>query len=457
MRAASSMQVFFSGIDGVTGAYPRAPLEGARARKRRSGVMVDVDARDLSASGWAVVFGPDAGPEVRQALAPLLELRRSQAGALYRETSFAAGDDVARTFMDRHEVAPGPVDPTCFPYYVLIVGSAESVPFEFQYRLSYPYAVGRLHFETPEEYAHYARSVVAAESAAPAASGRAAIFAPCHADDMPTTHARQDLARPLGDDVARRRPGWRVESYLDGDATRSRLGRLLGAEAPQILFTAGHGVRYGKDHELQPRLQGALVCNEWGGPQHGGPRREALFAGDDVAPDADLSATIAFLVACYSAGTPRRDNFERLQNGAPKELCSRPFTAHLAQRLLGRPRGALAVVGHVDQAMLSSFFWPGVGSHVQTFTSALVRLMDGQRVGAAMWSFAQYRGELLNDSALEDESAAPQARADRSLRLAYNDARGYVVLGDPAVRINVTSSSAPQQRKLRGGASRGRS
>ena len=56
--------------------------------------------------------------------------------------------------------------PAKLPYYVMLVGSPEQIPFEFQYLLGVEYAVGRLSFDDATDYARYANSTIAYESGA---------------------------------------------------------------------------------------------------------------------------------------------------------------------------------------------------------------------------------------------------------------------------------------------------
>src|SRR5215210_4458498 len=123
----------------------------------------DLDPRNLAEAGWGVIFGQDIASEVREAIAPLLRRRKEQAGRYYHEFIYTPGL-AKHDFLASHKAPPGPADPSRVPYHLLIVGSPEDVPFRFQIELDIQYSVGRLFFDTVQEYANYAHSVVMVES-----------------------------------------------------------------------------------------------------------------------------------------------------------------------------------------------------------------------------------------------------------------------------------------------------
>ena len=156
---------------------------------------------------------------------------------------------------------------------------------------------------------------------------------------------------------------------------------------------------------------------------------------------------LLFAFACYSAGTPRRDGFAHRREGRSPILAERPFVARLPQRLLSQPLGgAGAVVGHVDRAWTYSFGWPGAGRQVEVFASTLRRLLAGHPVGSAMEFFNQRYAELeceLAEVKQAMEMGLSPAPGDLAgLWTARNDARSFVVLGDPAARLPTVAGAS---------------
>lgn len=493
----TSELLFFNGVNASRGEYGRAPMsvdalarlvrgnapEAARperldpdAEQRRllqqrvqllatgsfevkEGVRQD----DLAQTGWGVIF-PAAFDysAVREALAPLLLLRQSQAGDLFRECIGPAGyrsGESRGDFLKRQGAATsGVVDPKRFPYYLLIVGSPEEISFRFQYQLDVQYAVGRLHFATLDEYAQYARSVVATENGEVRLARRAVFFAAQNPDDPATRRAASELVSPLLASLRaeRRAEQWQLDAVTGEQATKARLGRLLGGdETPALLFTASHGAEFDQVDPRQLRHQGALICQDWPGPQawrHRALPPDFYFAGEDVADDARLLGTVAFHFACFGAGTPRLDDFPQ-ERGALGAIAPHAFVSPLAQRLLGHPRGgALAVIGHVERAWTYSFSDSHGARHSETFDSALRRIMlAGAPVGWALEFFNNRYAELATGLTedLENIRWGQNAPDDWTLTTRWtehNDARSYVILGDPAVRLPLARGDAPAER-----------
>ena len=479
--------IYFNGINGATGDYLTPPMPLAQLAKIARGEQLNpdevkalrgwrqlrsvqpfpvkegVDPDDLAQAGWGVIFAAedaDQVPAIQEALAPLLALRREQAGDRYREfvgpDAYRPGES-KRAFLERHGVGPGPVDPDVLPYYLLIVASPERIPFRFQYQLDVQYAVGRIWFDDMDGFAAYARSVVAAARGEVKRSRRAVFFGVRNPGDPATKLGADELVKPLAQKLSQAAEGWQVEPILAEEATKARLTRLLGGdETPALLFTESHGMAFPKDDLRQLRHQGALLCQDWPGPNAWGrPITEAhYFSADDLAADADPQGLITFHFACFSAGAPRMDDFSYAAFKDPAPIAPRPFLAPLLRRLVGHPQGgALAAIGHVERAWAFSFMWGGAGRQLEVFNSALLAMMNGRPVAAAMEHFNLRYAELATDlsSALDDiHFGAQMDDAELAgLWTAHNDARSYIIVGDPAVRIAaVSQDEAPASASI---------
>lgn len=473
--------LYFNGINGATGGYLMSPLSVPQIAAMAKGEPIDarmqldlatryelsevevfgasagIDTSNLGEAGWGVVFAHGADPAVREALAELLDFRRGQASqrraSFYREFSGVDGyqpGESARAFLARHGVdASQPADPDRgVPYYILIVGDPEHIPFRFQYQLDVQYAVGRIWFDTLDEYASYARSVVTAEKGLVRLPRRAALFGVQNLDDRATKLSVSQLITPLAEGVPRKLsdfhiPSWSIDTITADGATKSRLGALLGGpETPALLFTASHGMGFPIGDPRQFEHQGALLCQDWPGPR---AWRQAIppdhyFAADDISSDASLLGMIAFHFACYGAGTPRMDDFAHQAYRNPVEIAPQAFVSKLPRRLLGHPKGgALAVIGHVERAWGYSFSGNQLASQTQSFESTLLQLMQGEPVGTAVDYFNGRYAALATQMSEELErlkfSGTPDDPYLAGLWTAHNDARSYVVLGDPAVRL----------------------
>lgn len=435
-------------------------LEGELRLRQHLGVKEGIDASDLRQAGWGVLFADDADPKLIEALQPLIDLRKEQAGERFRIYSGSRGyrvkgRDTKSKFLVRNgATAAGPVSPEAVPYYLLIVGGPDKIPFDFQHQLDVQYAVGRVHFDTLEEYASYARSVVAAEQKAPPRPRQLTFFEVSNPGDRATESSSRQLVAPLYHGFQQSfqgRPcGWTLAKIPPEEAGKERLRRLLSADAPALLFTASHGMGFKSGNPDQPGRQGALLCGDWPGPSHIGPiPPEFYFAGSDLDDGANLHGMMLFLFACYGAGTPELDSFT--QASVPVARAPAPFVSALPRRLLSHPAGgALAVIGHVDRAWSYSFAWSGEAQRVHTaaIESTLQRLLNGERIGYAMEYLNQRYAELA--TVLSDELGAvrnmrqPDERALAEIWTATHDARGYCVLGDPAVRFSKAADAKEQ-------------
>lgn len=457
-------ELSFNGIDGRTG-RPRwramALAELARhlcletPPPHHRAPLAHLDDGDLAEVGWGVVFPADLDPSIREALSPLIEHRRGQTHGRFRDDLVYYGGGSWR-FIDDHS-GPGPADPTDLPgdglpYYLLLVGSPEQLPYELQMGLSTSHAVGRLDLDSAEHHAAYVRGVLDVERGSIHRPPKLDFFGTEHEGDTNTVLCQSHLFAPSKARLADLDEPWTIEHHPPELAHKERLTRLLGGvETPSLLLTANHGVLFHDTDPLFASDQGALLCADWPGPRLWGDRGrippELYLAPRDIPDSADVRGLVTLHIACFSAGTPRLDAFSRAWQGAIPSHASRPMGAGLPKRLLGHPGGgALAVIGHVDQAFTEAFCWTGGKARVGPFEAFFRALVAGRPVGAALSGLMERRTELgtrLTDlreakregrwrSSIEGLNAAEE---EAFLWLAYHDAKGYALLGDPAVRL----------------------
>lgn len=467
--------IFTNGVSGLTGDYlvppmdpeevaalaRRAPSDPAAERwasgagleraKKKLGLPFWVEPTNLGQAGWAVVFAAGEDQAVKDALAPLIDHRAHDAGDLLRVLEY----DPARPWqdwMDQLGIGKGSVKPQTLPYYVLLVGPPTRIPFLFQSLLDIDYAVGRLDFDDPESYRRYADGVVAVETGEARPRDRTvAFFGTTH--DQTTRLSAEHLVKPLangdadqGDPGVPALVGYRPELFVGSTALKETFTEILrnssAAASPALLFSATHGIGgFPKGHPDQAATHGALLCQDWPGVGRMSPDR--YFAARDLPTDAKVHGMVAFLFACFGAGTPERDVFWREDPDRDPVIAIEPFTASLAKAMLSHPSGgALAVISHVDRATGFSFFSAG-GSQLVPFQNAVGLILRGDPVGHALATmnarFAELSATLSALISRADEGYAVDALELAESWIERNDAQNHVLLGDPAVRVHAHS------------------
>jgi hypothetical protein len=157
-----------------------------------------------------------------------------------------------------------------------------------------------------------------------------------------------------------------------------------------------------------------------------------------VPADVHIHGMMAFMFACYSGGCPSEDNYFFNKDGSSIPVAPEAMIARLPQELLSR--GALAIIAHIDQAFSYIFQNLQGTPQVQSIRTPLELLMKGERAGLAadslshQWSAIEAQVGLTlgrrREPGFDPESFA-------TLYIARDDARNYIVLGDPAAYLRV--------------------
>ena len=158
-----------------------------------------------------------------------------------------------------------------------------------------------------------------------------------------------------------------------------------------------------------------------------------------------MHGLITFHFACYGGGTPLCDNFPRQVGAKPPVIAPKPFVGMLPKRLLSHPQGsALAVIGHIERAWgtsITGLSRTQIRSRVQPFENMLGYILSGKPVGYALKDFNERTATLSTGlSQLLEDVRYGNKVSDIELGFVWlgrNDARNYILLGDPAVHLRV--------------------
>jgi hypothetical protein len=445
-------------LSGVRADLPGADQRIANSTHLGTDYSVD-DPNDLTQAGWAILFASDADPAIQVQLQPLIDLRKSQ----------VQDDKLFQIFLGNRGVGPGqtaaswaqqrgvsltaPVDPYQggVPFYLLIVGSPERIPFEFQAMMKMEWAVGRLHFDNMDDYGRYAQAVVQYESKTytPIQRKSAAVWITRNYGDPATAMLCGALSEDFlaTNNLLGARRQFTTQPFVNDKATKAQLIEILRGNVPggppAVIFTGSHGCDYsGADVVTQTKMQGCLLTQDW---MPGNPANSTnQFCADDVPADAQLLGTMGFLFACFSGGCPTVNGYYFNKDGSPITIAPTPTVSRLPQTLLSR--GMLAVIAHVDLAFPYAFQDVAGTPQVQAVRTPLELLMSGKRAGLAadslslMWSSRSSQLDSMRAAApgtAANAAPTPAAAAVAQMTIARDDAKNYIVLGDPAAQLRV--------------------
>jgi hypothetical protein len=396
---------------------------------------------NLKRTGWAVLYGPNTSAEIKKQLKPLIDFRAAQVGndalcKVFDDGNFPykPGQSVDDWLGQMKVSSSNQVRVSAgVPFYIMIVASPEDISFEFQYRLDVYWGVGRLWLQTPENFGAYAQAVIDSESGKhPPVRRELRMFAPRFGKDAATNMTCDHLVQPLvdlkmGDDY-----NFEVNVMAGADASRDELMKLytLPKDRPAIYFPISHGVACVPGSNVQKTTMGAIMAQTWDGVS--APSVNNYLAAQHLLDQKpDLTGTFHVFCLCFGVGWPAVSSYDRTP------VAPTPMMAPLPQAILAR--GGLAVLGHVDRAWSYSYL-SGDGSidRTQEYENIFNRLMKGARAGHVTDAFNARWSVLAGDIAQKQRTPALYSGEEmHDLWVEHDDARDYILHGDPAVKLNL--------------------
>lgn len=466
--------LYTNGIDGFSGRYLHPPIVHSKLAKLIKGEPIDnslkaffkniwqkisqphlglphnISAEDVTQAGWGIIFHKNEDPVIKETMRPLINHRKQQVADDKFKVLEHDGSITLAQWLVENGVSLGSMTLSKVPYYLLIVGSPEKIPFAFGHQLSADYAVGRIHFDEPHAYEQYVSSIIAYENGYGLVRAKKAVFFGTHHKlDKATELSTNQLIRPLCNKLSsvknKKIQEYNIHNISGAPATKEALTNLFsptgGDVPPAFIFTATHGIGFKapqKSYQQQKAANGAIVCQDW--PGAGSIDKKHYFSAHDLPSSSKVHGLISFHFACHSAGSPTHDRFSTTPGTTPPRIAEESFISELPKALLSHPQGgALACIGHVDRVWSFSFTDSKAGSVIQPFENSIELILDGKPVGYAIRDFnaryAQYSvivADLFEKLSFNYEVSTRDLAKNWAKR---NNAEGYMIIGDPAVRI----------------------
>ncbi len=395
--------------------------------------------------GWGLIVS-DALTVIPEPLKVLVAARRAPVFQ-YREASehcFTLLRDAERGIdVDITGAARG-TEKGALPYYLLIYGGPEQVPWRLQFALNANRCVGRLPLEG-DALASYVEALMQGFADEPSDPYSVVTWSTDHGPDDITRLMRTQIAlrvhRALNGDTE---IGARAQ-FLDGAtlaaaASGERLVHAISTARPGLIVTTSHG-------QTGPVTDVAEMTRMLGVPV------DQAYQPLDVDALTDVwlpGGAVWYCHACCSAGTDAPSAFSPLfpeTTDIGRVLHSLaaagPRVAPLPLALLGAKRPLRAFIGHVEPTFDWTLRHPSTS---QPLTSGIVgalypnlyQLSPRTTVGHAFREWFQRLGPLLvswEEARARYDAGGRNTEQLMLYQLAARDVQSTVILGDPAAML----------------------
>jgi len=339
------------------------------------------------------------------------------------------------------------------PYYVLIIGDPNQIPFRFQSILDSTCAVGRLHFDDLDDLRIYVEKIMRLETSNPVVEREAIFYAPDGGIDDPTFFSREFMAKPLSEYVERDL-NYDTMKIMGDQATKTNLVNALESKKPALVYTASHGMAAPKENlATQKRINGAICTQEMHTNPYS-PISDCLFSADDIPIDGNyLEGSLFFEFSCFSYGTPWISDYDHWL-GNPGLNSTEDFISALPKKLLSHPNGPIGFIGHNDTAWAHGFLDPQRPFIIEKWHSrlspfqyavseALQRSSFGLLLNSMNKGYDIGNATITNYYDMIKRTNDPNfhTQEEKSLFvdnwITRNDAQNYMLFGDPGTYIKI--------------------